>query len=69
MTKAELRYVIHNRVVLKVFPDIAAERMYQIRLYREAFREGNQKVFRLLKEYLNKSPGWAWTERFNLTEN
>ena len=28
ITKADLRYVIHNRVVLVVVPDVATEQMY-----------------------------------------
>ena len=31
-TKAELRYVIRDRVVLAVIPNVATERMYQIRI-------------------------------------
>ena len=37
MTKAELRYVIRNRFVLAVPPDVATDRMYQIRVFGEAF--------------------------------
>ena len=37
MTKSELRDVICDRVVLEVFPDVANEWMFQIRIFTEAF--------------------------------
>ena len=40
-TKADIRYVIRDRVVMKVFPDVAMERMYQIWISGEAFGEDN----------------------------
>ena len=51
-TKSDLRCVICNRVVTEVFPDVAMERMHQIRLSREAFCKDNHTVLRMLKEYL-----------------
>ena len=69
VTKADLRYVIRNRFVLKVFLDVATEKMYQIRISGESFSEDNWTVFWMLKEYLITSPGWAWIERFNAIEN
>ena len=51
-TNAELRYVIRNRVVPVVLPDVVTEQMYQIWLYREAFGEDNGTVLRITKEYL-----------------
>ena len=38
-TKAELGYVICDRVVLEVFPGVATERMYHIWIFGEAFGE------------------------------
>ena len=49
MTKAELRYVICDRVVPAVFPDVSIELMYQIRISGEVFGEDNQTIFRMLK--------------------
>ena len=68
-TKAELRYAIRNRFVPEVFPGVATEQMYQIRIYGEAFGEDNQIFFWMLKEYLINSPGWSCIEQFNATEN
>ena len=59
-TKADLRYVICNRVVPAVFLDVVTERMYQIRLSREAFGEDKRKIFWMLKEYQMNSPVRAW---------
>ena len=47
--KAELRYVIFDRVVPTMFPDVVTERMYQIRLTGEAFGEDNRKFFYMFK--------------------
>ena len=69
MTKADLRYIIYNRVVPEVFPDAATEQMYQIRIYGQAFGEVNRKCFRMIREYLNYSPGWACIGRFYAMEN
>ena len=43
-TKADIRYVIRDRVVMKVLPDVATERMYQIRISGEAFGEDNSTL-------------------------
>ena len=51
-TKSYLRYVICDRVVPAVFPDVATERMYQIRIYREEFGNNNWTVSWMPKEYL-----------------
>ena len=67
--KAELRYLIRDRVVPEVFKDVATKQMHHIRLSGESFGDENQKVFQILKEYLTNSPGWTWIERFNATEN
>ena len=66
-TKSDLRCVICNRVVTEVFPDVAMERMHQIRLSREAFCKDNHTVLRMLKEYLINSLGWSCIDRFNTT--
>ena len=66
MTKADLRYIIRNRVVLEVFPDVAMNRMYKIRLSVEAFGEDNWKFFYFLKEYIINSLSWSWIERFKV---
>ena len=68
-SKAELRYVIRGRVTLAVLPYFVTEQMYQIWLTREAFGEYNWTVLHMLREYLISSPGWAWIEQFNATEN
>ena len=56
-TKAELRYIIRDRFVLEVFPDVAMEQMYHIQLIGETFGEDNPAVFQMLKYYLINSPG------------
>ena len=43
--------------------------MYQIQISIEAFGDNNRNIFRVLKEYIINSPGLAWIERFNATEN
>ena len=67
-TKVEIRYVIRNRVVPEVFPDVAMERMHQIRLSGEAFGEDNQTVLQMLKEYPINSPGCDWIQWCNATD-
>ena len=44
-TKSELRYVIRDRVVLELFPDVATEQMYQICIYGKVFGEDNRQFF------------------------
>ena len=58
-TKSDIRYIICNRVVPEVFPDVATEPMYQIRFSGEYFGEDNHTVLQMLKEYLIDSPGWS----------
>ena len=48
-SKSEIRYVICGRVVPAVFPYVATDRMYQIRISGEAFGEDNQISFPMLK--------------------
>ena len=64
-TKADLRYVIRVRVFLEMFPDVATERMYQIRISGEAFVEDKWTFFWMLKDYRINSPGWDWIDQFN----
>ena len=68
-TKADLRYVIRVRVFLEMFPDVATERMYQIRISGEAFVEDKWTFFWMLKDYRINSPGWDWIDQFNAMEN
>ena len=56
-SKDKTRYIIHDRVVLAVFPDVATEGMYQIRNSGEAFGEDNLEFFWMFKKYLISSPG------------
>ena len=69
MTKGELRYIICNRVIPQVFPDVATELMNQILIYRYAFGEDNRTIFQILNEYQINSPVWYWIEQFNATED
>ena len=48
-TKVEIKYVIQNKVVPEVLPDVVTEWMYQIWIYGETFGENNRTVFRMLK--------------------
>ena len=68
-SNSKLRYVICDRVVTEVFPDVATERMYKIHLSKEAFGEDNRIFLQMLREYLIKPPGWYWIDQFNAMDN
>ena len=67
--KEPLRYVVRSEVPPAEFVDENERRMYQIQAVGVAFEEDNRKVYRLLKSFLINTPGWAWIEQFNPTEN
>ena len=69
VAKVSLLYVVRARVVPAAFVDATEERLYQLQLAGAAFETDNRTVFRLLKEYLNNTAGWAWIEAFNDTED
>ena len=43
--------------------------MYEIPLEGVQFDNDNGKVYHKLKEFLIDSPGWAWIEGYNATED
>ena len=64
-----IRYVIRPEVVPNQFASQEEERMFQIALVGTAFDSDNHAVYRKLKAFLINTPGWAWIEPFNGTEN
>ncbi len=61
--------VVHNAHVPAAFVDDAEECMCQLPLTGPSFDEDNCTVFCRLKAFLVDTPGWAWIEPCNLTEN
>ena len=43
--------------------------VYRIPLVGTAFDSDNRAVYRKLKAFLINTPGWAWIEPFNATED
>ena len=64
-----IRYVVRPEVVPNQFASQEEERMFQIPLVGTAFDSDNRAVYRKLKAFLINTPGWAWIEPFNGTEN
>ena len=67
--KEPIRYVVRAQDAPAVFVNENERRMYQIQLDGIAFEEDNRKVYRLLKAFLINTPGWAWIDEFNATED
>ena len=67
--RVPLRYVVRAQVTPTTFATENERRMYQIPLAGESYDDDNHRVYRLLKEYLINTPGWAWIEPFDATEN
>ncbi len=64
-----LSYVVCSTAPPAVFVNDYQCRMFQLPLNGARFDEDNRTVFRKLKAFLIDTPGWAWIESFNDTEN
>jgi len=64
-----IRYVVRPGVAPNEFANAEEERMYRIPLVGTAFDSDNRAVYRKLKAFLINTPGWAWIEPFNATED
>ena len=56
-------------LALADFHTIEERRMYQFPMTGNSFESDNQAVFRKLKAFLIDSPGWAWIEPHDTSEN
>jgi hypothetical protein len=64
-----LRYVIRPDTAPATFMTTEERRMYQFPHTGSSFELDNQAVFRKLKAFLIDSPGWAWIEPHDASEN
>ena len=64
-----LRYIVRPDTAPETFTTNEEERMYQFPLTGNSFELDNQAVFRKLKAFLIDSPGWAWIEPHDASEN
>jgi hypothetical protein len=64
-----LRYVVRPDTAPADFNTTEERRMYQFPLAGNSFELDNQAVFRKLKAFLIDSPGWAWIEPHDASEN
>jgi len=64
-----LRYVVRDANPPDEFDTDEQERMFQIALNGEAYETDNRSVYRKLKAFLVDTPGWAWIEPFDATED
>lgn len=64
-----LRYVVRPAMTPTEFPNNEEERMYHFPLSGRSFELDNQAGYRKLKAFLIDSPGWAWIERHDATED
>ena len=67
--KVSLRYVVRSEVVPTEYADDEERRMFQLPLQGVSYDQDNRDVYRKLKAFLVDTPGWAWIEPFNNTEN
>ena len=63
-----IRYVFRPGVALNEFAN-EEERMFRTPLVGTAFDSENRPVYHKLKAFLINTPGWAWIEPFNATED
>ena len=64
-----LRYVVRPDTAPADFNTTEERRMYQFPLTGNSFELDNQALFRKLKAFLIDSPGWAWIEPHDASEN
>lgn len=64
-----LRYVVRDDTPPAEFANDEQRRMYQLALDGRAFELDNTIVFQKLKAFLLDTPGWAWIESFDASEN
>jgi hypothetical protein len=67
--KEPLRYVVRPETIPEVFASSKEQRMFQFLLTGGSFELNNQMVYRKLKAFLIDSPGWAWIEPHDTTED
>ena len=67
--KEPIRYVIRPEAVPNEFQNEEEERMFRIPLVGAVFESDNRAVYIKLKAFLINTPGWAWIEPFNGTED
>ena len=67
--KEPIRYVVRPEAVPNEYQNEEEERMFRIPLVGAAFESDNRAVYRKLKAFLINTPGWAWIEPFNGTED
>ena len=64
-----LRYVVRPETAPTTFATNEERRMYEFPLHGNSFALDNQAVYRKLKAFLIDSPGWAWIEPHDTSEN
>jgi len=64
-----LCYVVRDAVQPANLETEEMRRMYQIQLAGEGYERDNRIVYQKLKEFLINTPGYAWIEEFNGTED
>jgi hypothetical protein len=67
--KEPLAYVVRPEEVPEEFETAEERRMFQLPLEGNAFELDNLTVYRELKTFLINSPGWAWIESFDKSED
>ena len=64
-----LSYIARDRNPPNPFVDEQQRRMYQLPLAGAHFDADNRAVYQKLKAFLVNTPGWAWIERYDSTQN
>ncbi len=67
--KESLAYVVRPDTLPDEYETNEQHRMFGIPLTGNAFELDNHTVYRELKAFLINSPGWAWIESYDKTEN
>ena len=67
--KEPLAYVVRPDIAPEEYVTTEERRLFEIPLTGNAFELDNYTVFRELKAALINSPGWAWIEEFDKTED